>query len=380
MDTSTSELFSSTNTGFVPKLPHLIIADTRELLQKIYHFRYSIYVDELKFSHPDADHKHMVLTDELDAHSTNFALVEDDGTIAATLRCTLLDTIPNPAPIITRLSLEPFVERFGLAALATTSRFMFAPKYRRTAEIVKLASAGSDLARKAGVRFNFGDTNPIWLEYFERLGYRRYARGMNDPVFGYHLPIVMLMRDLEYFRIARSPIARYLSPKDDDVEAREWFRQFALDYHYLCPIGRNLARFVERLQSLGVDSGGLAAALTTVPKAWRTALLEQSNMLILQPGDLLTRYGEIDDTVFLCVTGKLVQSDQNATSHQDLGPGDWLAIDELFSSEPRRSSIRAKSECIVLVLPARQIRKADARLHGALTDNFKKYREEALCR
>jgi hypothetical protein len=350
----------------------IVTANTRDLLQRIYRFRYGIYVDELKFEHPDANHESMTLTDELDEYSTNFALVEEGGAIAATLRCTLLDRLPNPSPVIAHLFLEPFVERFGLPALATTSRFMFAPEYRRTAEIVKLASAGFRLAREAGVRFNFGDTNPIWLEYFERLGYRRYAGGVNDPVFGYHLPIVMLMRDLDHFRSARSPIARYISPKEDDAEAREWFREFAVQYHFLSPIGRKLERFVERLRFLGVDSARLATALRRVPNHWKSALLEQSNLLILHSGDLLTRYGEIDDTVFLCVAGELHQSDKDSASPRKLGPGDWLATEEFLSPGSRRSSIVAASDSIVFVLPARQLRRADTRLHGALIDALRK--------
>ncbi|KQT21346.1 MULTISPECIES: cyclic nucleotide-binding domain-containing protein [unclassified Bradyrhizobium] len=369
MSIPTLRQLQATTPGVASSPPDVVIADTPDLLQKIYHFRYQIYVGELKFEHPDADHAQMTLNDELDECSTNFALFGDDGAVAATLRCTLLDRVPNPAPIIARLSLEPFVERFGLSAVATTSRFMFASKYRRTAAIVKLASAGFELARVAGVRFNFGDTNPIWLEYFERLGYRRYAKGLNDPVFGYHLPIVMLMRDLDYFRSARSPIARYLSHQEDDAEARKWFGEFAGQYHFLCPVGRKLESFVEQLRRLGVDSATLAAALKRVPNAWRGALVEQCNLLILQPGDLLTRYGEIDDTAFLCITGTLLQSDKESEDPpRKLGPGDWLAIDELLSPGPRRSSIVAASESIVFVLPARQLRRANSRLHGALMD------------
>ncbi|MHC2317574.1 hypothetical protein ACVIHC_004620 [Bradyrhizobium diazoefficiens] len=369
MSSSTLQPLRATSPGVAPNPPGVVIADTKDLLHEIYRFRYQIYVGELKFEHPDADHAQKTLSDEVDESSTNFALFGDDGAMAATLRCTLLDRVSNPAPIIARLSLEPFVERFGLSALATTSRFMFAPKYRRTAEIVKLASAGFELARVAGIRFNFGDTNPIWLEYFERLGYRRYAKGLNDPVFGYHLPIVMLMRDLDYFRLARSPIARYLSRRIDDVEARNWFEEFAVEYHFLCPVGRKLGRFVEQLRCLGVDSATLAAALRRVPVAWRDALLEQCNLLILRPGDLLTRFGEIDDTAFLCVTGTLLQSDRESEdSPRTLRPGDWLAVDELLSPGPRRSSIVAASESIVFVLPSRQLRRANSRLHGALMD------------
>jgi hypothetical protein len=351
----------------------LVTADTSELLRAICRFRYRIYVKELKFDHPDANHALLELTDQLDQHSTNFALVEKDGTIAASLRCTLLGKLPDPDPLVTRLSIQPFAERFGLAALATTSRFMFAPEHRRTPEIIKLACAGAKLAREAAVRFNFGDTNPVWLEYFERLGYRRFAKAVNDRVFGYHLPIVMLMRDLAYLRSAGSPVVRYFSQREDDIEAREWFTSFAADYHYLSPVGRKLAILVANLQAQGVSPAALATVVMRhVPDGFHADLLERSNLLKLETGDVLIRFGEVDDTAFLCVAGNLVQRYRRDCRLRVLGPGDWFAFEEFLSPGPRCSSIQAVSECIVFVLPARQIRRADRRFGGALTSAFHK--------
>ena len=126
-----------------PPAVRLVTVDSPQLLRAVYRFRYQTYVEELHFDHPDAHHDTREMYDELDQISTIFALVDDRTRVVATLRCSVLSDIPDPRVVIGKFGLTSFIERFGLAALGTTSRFMFSIEHRRTANILKLIGAGA---------------------------------------------------------------------------------------------------------------------------------------------------------------------------------------------------------------------------------------------
>ena len=85
--------------------------------EKIFHFRYRVYVDELHFSPPGADHERKRLWDPLDDVSVSHALL-DGGEVVGSLRVTFLEELPDPEPLIQKFSLQPAIAAFGRSAAA----------------------------------------------------------------------------------------------------------------------------------------------------------------------------------------------------------------------------------------------------------------------
>ncbi|MBX9910602.1 MAG: hypothetical protein K2Z25_18040 [Beijerinckiaceae bacterium] len=328
-----------------------------ELLRRVYQFRYQIYVKEFGFDHPDAHHASGEIYDELDNFSTTYALIDENRRISATLRCSILVDLPNSTSQLEKFSMKPFVERFGIDAIGTTSRFMFAPDKRRSVEIFKLISASIKLASSRGVRFNFGDTNTIWLNYFERLGYRRYDEPLNDPVFGYHLPIVMIIRDLQYLRKANSPLMRYLRPEDDDAEGRHWFSERFGHFGPLSPLTRAPEEIEVALKIAKVEvSALLKSTFGSLPNSLQKEILEISSIVEAKKGDALTRIDEVDDTMFVCLSGFFIQI-ADGVPPKVFKPGSCFAVDEFLSGERRRTRFVAGVDSAFLVMPSRHVRR-----------------------
>ena len=219
------------------------------------------------------------------------------------------------------------------------------------------------------MRFNFGDTNAKWLEYFERLGYRRYSHGVNDPVFGYHLPIVMLVRDRYYLQTAGSPLKRYVGPDNDDWESRKWFETYAIKYLHLSPVGRTVGSLQKTLGALDLTLEALTrGALGLLVEDVRTELLMRSNFIEVQAGDILTRDAEVDDTIFVCLSGRFDHFDRSGLQLTSFGPGDCLGLDGFLFGGQRQGSIVAQSKGVVLVLPRRQIERLDRQYEAIITN------------
>ena len=102
------------------------IATTSVEKEAIYALRYRIYVEEMKLSPQEADHKRGWLCDELDEVSINYALFQN-GILVGALRATPLGNVNNPQTIIDKFQLQPVIDLFGIESIATTSRFMLDP-------------------------------------------------------------------------------------------------------------------------------------------------------------------------------------------------------------------------------------------------------------
>ncbi|MFK0691144.1 cyclic nucleotide-binding domain-containing protein [Mesorhizobium sp. IMUNJ 23033] len=315
-----------------------------------------MFVEELRFRHPEADHQRREISDDLDQWSTIYAIIDQHEEVLGTLRCTVLGDVPNQDEILERRQLRPFAERFGVVSIATTSRFMLDRRIRKSSAIRRFIDVGVDLALARGVRFNFGETNSIWLRYFERLGYRRFTEGVNDPVFGYHLPIVMLVRDMSYLRRAKSPLLRLFAEHEHDREAADWFARYASDYRALSALEVGGSAH-DRLLAIGVAPASLAAWERSLPSLLYDDLILHTDVLILRDGDILTTAGEVDQTAFVCLKGALRREDEHGRDCGTVTVGQGFAEAEFFSGGIRRETTVALADTVVLILTASHMRR-----------------------
>ena len=75
----------------------LAFAKTDEERERIFRFRYQIYVTEMGKQPKDADHHAQTLRDELDNAETDLLYATSEGEIVGTLRRNTLDILQLPA-------------------------------------------------------------------------------------------------------------------------------------------------------------------------------------------------------------------------------------------------------------------------------------------
>lgn len=200
----------------------IIQTESDEQRERIYRFRYSIYVEEMGKPMPGADHERRTLRDELDERSTHLMALRGDELIG-TIRITWgADGLP-----------ERFVNWYGLdrfggfpkGEISFTGRLMVSEGLRSSAVSLALAREAYRLGRERGVGFDFIHTTPALIPFFERLGHRRYASEFLDPDLGPRTPMVLVLGDVGHLDSCRSPfgsLARELN--HHRPEHADWFK------------------------------------------------------------------------------------------------------------------------------------------------------------
>ena len=280
------------------------LADSKDLQQAIYSFRYRIYIDEFQLTVPEADHRQKLLKDDLDEFSSNYALVED-GRVVGSLRLLLFEKIANLNPLIHKYDCQDVLDTFGAKVICTTSRFMLDPNLRHGRIIFKLMAAAYDEACNQGARFNYGDCSPHLLPFYEHLGYRRYTQAYNDTSYGYKLPILMIIRDLERFQQVRSPLARLTKRYPDDAELRDWFAaQFP---NYLTDKSAAFLsedQFFDLLSDrVGEDPLHRLSLFRDMERPEVDKVLKMATLIKAKPGDRIIRQGDQEKTLYVMLSG-----------------------------------------------------------------------------
>ncbi len=269
--------------------------------------------------------------------------------------------VPGVAPYVAKFAMEPAIRAFGVAALATTSRFMLDPKLRHGMSILHLMRVAFEDARARGVRLNYGDCSPHMLPFYEGMGYRRYAAPYNDTAYGFKLPILMLVGDRRHLAAVRSPLARLAEAYSDDGQARDWF---AATYpEWVLPTsaafmdaGSFFDLLVERVASDPLHAVALFQGLS---REAVERFLASATIVSASPGDRVVREGERDDTVYVLLKGlaEILRAESGEHPINALGAGDLFGEIGFLTATPRTASVVARTPCEVLVLSGRQLQK-----------------------
>lgn len=200
-------------------------AETDEERQRIFRFRYAIYVEEMGKPMPGANHEQRILQDDLDARSTQL-YVERDGDIAGAVRI-IWGRDGLPPAYSNWYGLERF-RAFPSSEISFTGRMMVAEKYRSSPLAVSLGREAYRRGHENGVGFDFIHTTPPLVPFFERLGHRRYNGDFLDPDLGPRTPMVLVLEDLAHLERCQSPFANTARQWPNRPEPAAWFnREFS---------------------------------------------------------------------------------------------------------------------------------------------------------
>ena len=320
--------------------------------EKLYKFRYQVYVSEVKFT-SDADHEKHMLKDEYDDIADNFAIFDGDE-IKGSLRLLFLETVTDLEPFREKFKMDEVLEAFGPSAVCTTSRFMLSPDLRNGKIIFKLMRSVFEAALSKGVRFNFGDCSPHLIPFYEHLGYRRYTSGFNDSSFGYKIPILMTLRDHLYMSEIRSVLLGLSRKYEDDIEAREWFARTYPDFTEVrCSIFLEDNAFMNLLtERIAGDPVHHLSLIQGLDEEEVNKFLAEATLFSAEQGDLIIRKGDVDSSVYVLLKG-LAEVKVNLEDKLPvtvLGSGDTFGEIGFLISTPRTAHVMAKTSAEVLVL------------------------------
>jgi CRP-like cAMP-binding protein len=279
--------------------------------QAVYRFRYDVYVREMgKVDLAEADHGRRTVRDGLDDGAVLYVARQGGasgrpGPILGTLRTVHgRDAIPRAVH-----ALEEFdhFSAFPPEAFSFTGRLMVAPGGRGGQAMPALVQRAYADGLDGPVEFDFCTCAPGLVDLYEHLGYRRFAGNLADPVLGYMVPLVLVLRDADHLRTIRSPLWRTLRghpsvPSGGAVAAwlrdtvptvsvvREWVRQEDLFWRFLA-------------DKVRASASGTASILADLDDAAQRQMFRSGTVLDARRGDHIISAGTVGKELFIVLSG-----------------------------------------------------------------------------
>jgi hypothetical protein len=166
------------------------LAETAEEQEAVYHFRYSVYVEEMGRYQGSADHRGRRLVEAEDAHSWTF-YARDGDQVVGTARLSWGAKGFSDRQI-EEYSLTPFLDELPHEHLAIGERVMVTPALRGTGLVDELLARRTETAIEHDVRIQFSACEPHLLSLYLSQGRRTYAAtNINSAEAGYLIPLVV---------------------------------------------------------------------------------------------------------------------------------------------------------------------------------------------
>ena len=181
-------------------------AEIEEDRQRVFRFRYAVYVEEMGRSQEYADHGLKTVEEPLDETGRILLAEDEHGQVVGTVR--LNYGSDTDFGYYTGLYGMECVGSIFPQRVSITTKLMVTPELRGGTLGCRLAIATYRDALRDGVLFDFIDCNPHLEQVFTRLGYRRYMGRILHPEYGDVLPMILPLTDLDHLEAVGSPFAK----------------------------------------------------------------------------------------------------------------------------------------------------------------------------
>ena len=156
------------------------LALTPEERLAAYRLRYEIYIEELGWSSPHADHENGILTDQFDRDASLF--VAYDGAVAAGAMRLIYSDHPCFAFYAKLYGLEDELNNRRRRA-AVASSLIVRPQHRGGRVVYDLTCAAYQRAVADRIAIGFLDCNPEMVDLYRRMGFTAYREGVFHPYY-----------------------------------------------------------------------------------------------------------------------------------------------------------------------------------------------------
>jgi GNAT superfamily N-acetyltransferase len=173
--------------------------------ERIFRFRYEIYVEEMQRRQTHADHVARTVIEPFDETGHLFLALEGERIVGTARTNFGRET-----------DLGYYRELYGMecvgqafpGAVSVSTKLMVSPAHRRGTLGYRLVAHLFRFGCERGIEFDFIDCNPHLEEVYEKFGYRRYRGRIQHEEYGDVLPLLLCTRDLAHFTAIRSPLTR----------------------------------------------------------------------------------------------------------------------------------------------------------------------------
>lgn len=361
--------------------PDVAIADTDEVREEIYRFRYKVFYEECGRDAPGTDHDARMIRDKNDPN-TVLLYARKNGRVVGTVRVDLAGRGPVPDHVRAWFGLDRFSD-FPDAALCFSYQIMVAPEWRSSPITGNLVKACYQIARENGVKFAFCGASPHLVKLYEAMGFRRYKENIRVEGHGYQVPLVCVVEDVEHLAAVRSPFLKIAARHENSPETREWFlANLPQTPGYACERVLDpdeLWDFVRARVAKGEPT--LLAGLSEEQKR---RVLCAGTILKCKAGDVVIRQGQLASDMALVLSG--LAEVRRHFEHGEylvtcLGSGDVMGAMSYDNAMPRSADVVALTDLEIVVLTPSVLDRAlrrDEDTRRTVTSNLNRVIQESL--
>lgn len=338
--------------------PEIRCARSGEDRDRVYRFRYDIYVEEMNRYRSVADHRSRHLKEDVDDQSRLYLATEADRVVGA-MRFTWGADAPLTPRHVQQYDLGPWLERVPPESIIVGERFMVLPEYRGTNLLFKMFQTYLKFVNAHRIQLIFGDCEPHLLNLYQGLGFRTYTRhNVSSAEAGYLIPLVMVPEDLEYMRAVDSPLLKVLEDFGEDARvppaALELLRKdTAVFSRSFADPDEYWSRIHDALSNVGHRRISPFDGMTDEQA---DACLGKSSTIECAAGDRVLKKGNVARNMFIVLAGTLEVRD----GERGLGTltvGDVFGEMAFLLGTPRAADVYAVSDDVrILSLSESEIR------------------------
>jgi predicted GNAT family N-acyltransferase len=278
-------------------------AETEQERQRIFRFRYEIYVKEMGKTPDCADNTKQILCDKLDEWAV-LLYSEVDGEVVGTVRLNYLEGQAYPEHWNQIYRIPFFSKTFG-ERVSIISRMIVAKAWRGSTVSGLLLAALYRKGREMGSRLGFCNCVPSLLDFYEQIGFRRFAPGFIDENDSYRVPLVLVGDDLQHMKNVRSPLLRVARELEYSPGMHEWFT--ATFPSYATPVNARClgpdAFWAQLSEQLAQSPAACVPLFDGMSDEETSTFLRAGTVLSLQPGDRVIRQGDVGEEMYVILTG-----------------------------------------------------------------------------
>lgn len=180
----------------------IYLASSIHELERIYRFRYEIYVREMNRNIKDVDHATSKVQDSLDDWAYNLYAVQDRQIVGAA-RINFSDD--GEFPYSDLYQTKKFEKHFrGIISLGT--KVMVSAEKRGSKVFSCLLKGMYTLVTQKGSRATVLDCNAPLDRIYEKVGFRKYLESYNHPEYGNVMGMIIDHFDRDHFVQVNSPL------------------------------------------------------------------------------------------------------------------------------------------------------------------------------
>lgn len=325
--------------------------------ERIYQFRYQVFIEEIAKSLTYVDHKRRQFFDDLD--KTSILLYAQTGNkVVGTMRITLGEPDQFPIFLSEIFTLHKFKEilntqRFKGIGLST--KFAIAPAYRGSTLMYKLVSETVRICQDNNIQFFFGGCNPHLIPLYERVGWRRFTKNFTDDNNGLLVPLLIIPEDTLYLKQVKSPLYRVFNQRKFPSILSEKFQASFPEYirHHNTQLITN--DFLWNYIRSKFNTETIPHFLKNLTKEDALSFFKLGAIFLCDEGDCIVNYGEMSNGLYFLLTGAVAQKSISSNS-QLLLPGQFFGGD-LVNSVIQTKKVTAVIESEIIIIPLTAFRK-----------------------